>query len=309
MSMAAHPYCRMLACRILHMGACATRRSATGASIPKRSSHGDGGVESVCTLTMLRSAPSSSSSCTRPSSTSSTRLRAWTQPWTTSRYHLHQPQQQQHLRRRRRRQQPQELPRGVCAEAGGANGCGERVTSTENATVKHLAKLVKNRAYREDCGSIVVAGASLLEEIYGSSDSLGEAKVLLLADDAAVPAGMHARRTVHAPEHVMKKAAGLQSVDRVDAVAELAMPPLSGRAGERGGLGEWWLRNFRRDGALRPASPLFLYMQHTKFKSSSMLVCQLRFSNQDLLSGQTDQKLSQIEKKGEFTRQNRPLIL
>lgn len=247
MSMAAHPYCRMLACRMLHRGTPSTRRGAAGASIPKRSSHGGGGVDCVCTPTMLPSAPSTFYSCTRPSSTSSATLRAWTQPWTTTGYHPHHHQPQQQLRRRRRRQQPREMPRGVCAEAGGAAGSGERVTSTENATVKHLAKLVKNRAYREDCASIVVAGAGLLEEIYGSSDSLGEAKVLLLADDAAAPAGVHARRTVHAPEHVIKKAAGLQSVDRIDAVAELAMPPLSGRASEKGGgLGERWLRRFRK---------------------------------------------------------------
>ena len=39
---------------------------------------------------------------------------------------------------------------------------------------------------------------------------------------------MRARRIVRAPEHVLKKAAGLQSVDRVDVVAELATPPLDG---------------------------------------------------------------------------------
>ena len=125
----------------------------------------------------------------------------------------------------------------LCAGGDGADGFGERITSTDNATVKHLAKLVKNRGYREQCGSIVVAGASLLEEIYGGDggDNLGDAKVLFLAEDAVAPppAGVYARRTVYAPEHVMKKTAGLQSVDRVDAVAELAMPPLSGK-GVRG---------------------------------------------------------------------------
>ena len=130
---------------------------------------------------------------------------------------------------------PQERRRGVCTEAAGDTSegqtvsGGERVTSTDNATVKHMAKLVKDRGYREESGSIVVAGAGLLEEIYGGNSSLGDAKVLFLSDDAAAPPnGVNARRTVHAPEHVMKKAAGLQSVDRVDAVAELAMPPLAG---------------------------------------------------------------------------------
>lgn len=123
--------------------------------------------------------------------------------------------------------------RDVCAGAGAARGdAAERVTSTDNATVKHFAKLVKNRAHREQSGSVVVAGANLLEEIYGAPDgaTLPEVKVMFLADDAPVPRGVPARRVVRAPEHVLKKAAGLQSVDRVDAVAELAAPNLDGAA-------------------------------------------------------------------------------
>jgi TrmH family RNA methyltransferase len=123
--------------------------------------------------------------------------------------------------------------RDVCAGAGAARGdAAERVTSTDNATVKHFAKLVKNRAHREQSGSVVVAGAGLLEEIYGAPDgtTLPEVKVMFLADDAPVPSGVPARRVVRAPEHVLKKAAGLQSVDRVDAVAELAAPNLDGAA-------------------------------------------------------------------------------
>ena len=125
--------------------------------------------------------------------------------------------------------------RDVCAGAGAGAARGdaaERVTSTDNATVKHFAKLVKNRAHREQSGSVVVAGANLLEEIYGAPDgaTLPEVKVMFLADDAPVPRGVPARRVVRAPEHVLKKAAGLQSVDRVDAVAELAAPNLDGAA-------------------------------------------------------------------------------
>ena len=123
--------------------------------------------------------------------------------------------------------------RGACASAGAARGdAAERITSTDNATVKHFAKLVKNRAHRVQSGSVVVAGASLLEEIYGAPDGadLPEVKAMFLADDAPVPRGVPARRVVRAPEHVLKKAAGLRSVDRVDAVAELAAPNLDGAA-------------------------------------------------------------------------------
>ena len=55
-----------------------------------------------------------------------------------------------------------------------------------------------------------------------------DARVVFLGEDAETPRGMRARRIVRAPEHVLKKAAGLQSVDRVDIVAELATPPLDG---------------------------------------------------------------------------------
>ena len=99
--------------------------------------------------------------------------------------------------------------------------------------MKHFAKLVKNRTHRVQSGSVVVAGASLLEEIYGAPDgaTLPEVKAMFLADDAPVPRGVPARRVVRAPEHVLKKAAGLRSVDRVDAViAELAAPNLDGAA-------------------------------------------------------------------------------
>ena len=112
-----------------------------------------------------------------------------------------------------------------------AAGREEHITSTDNATVKHFAKLVRNRGYREECGSIVVAGSKILSEVCGGVagvDGVGSALTLFLAEDADVPPGVTARRIVRAPEHVLKKAAGLQSVDRVDAVAELSMPPVVG---------------------------------------------------------------------------------
>ena len=126
--------------------------------------------------------------------------------------------------------------RGARHLATSAAGYEERITSTDNATVKHFAKLVRNRGYREECGSIVVAGSGILSEVCGGGggDAVGSARVLFLADDACVPAGVTASRIVRAPEHVLKKAAGLQSVDRVDAVAELSMPPVAGVAALEG---------------------------------------------------------------------------
>ena len=81
----------------------------------------------------------------------------------------------------------------------------------------------------------------------GGGDAVGSARVLFLADDACVPAGVTASRIVRAPEHVLKKAAGLQSVDRVDAVAELSMPPVVGVAARRGSGSNHEAARARRD--------------------------------------------------------------
>ena len=101
------------------------------------------------------------------------------------------------------------------------------MTSTDNTTVKHFAKLIKSKAHRDASGSVVVAGAGLLEEIYANG-RVEDARVVFLGENAEIPRGMRARRVARAPGHVLKKAAGLQSVDRVDVVAEIATPLLDG---------------------------------------------------------------------------------
>lgn len=106
----------------------------------------------------------------------------------------------------------------------------ERVTSTDNATVKHFAKLVKSKTCRDEFGSVVVCGAGLLAEIYATgAGGVPDAKVVFLGDDAAgLPNGMRALRVVRAPAHVLRKASGLLNTDTVDVVAELATPPIEG---------------------------------------------------------------------------------
>ena len=106
-----------------------------------------------------------------------------------------------------------------------------RVTSTDNAQVKHFAKLVKNRAYRDEKRSVVVAGGDLLTEIFqgAGGDQLPDADVMFARDDVEeLPRGVRARVVIRAPEHVVKKASGLRSADGVDFVASLAMPSIVG---------------------------------------------------------------------------------
>ena len=97
--------------------------------------------------------------------------------------------------------------------------------------MKHFAKLVKNRAYRDEKRSVVVAGGDLLTEIFqgAGGDQLPDADVMFARDDVEeLPRGVRARVVIRAPEHVVKKASGLRSADGVDFVASLAMPSIVG---------------------------------------------------------------------------------
>ena len=104
----------------------------------------------------------------------------------------------------------------------------ERVTSTDNATVKHFAKLVKSKTCRDEFGSVVVCGAGLLAEIDAAIGFFTNYTAAFGDDAAGLPNGMRALRVVRAPAHVLRKASGLLNTDTVDVVAELATPPIEG---------------------------------------------------------------------------------
>jgi len=114
---------------------------------------------------------------------------------------------------------------GRRAHAADADGV-ERVSSAENATVKHFVKLCKSKAYRDERGTVVLSSSVLMRECFGRAGEGREAKTLFVADWAEAPAGIRAKRVIRAPASVLKKCAGVNNADGLDAVGEFASPKI-----------------------------------------------------------------------------------
>ena len=98
------------------------------------------------------------------------------------------------------------------------------MSSAENATVKHFVKLCKSKAYRDERGTVVLSSSVLMRECFGRAGEGREAKTLFVADWAEAPAGIRAKRVIRAPASVLKKCAGVNNADGLDAVGEFASP-------------------------------------------------------------------------------------
>jgi len=97
--------------------------------------------------------------------------------------------------------------------------------STANAYVKHATRLRTSRAYRDVVGTLLLPGSTLLAEAAEAAPDGLHVAVLLLAEGAAVPSGVTAERTLTASPAVLRRVAGVESGDSLDAVAELRAPP------------------------------------------------------------------------------------
>jgi TrmH family RNA methyltransferase len=76
-------------------------------------------------------------------------------------------------------------------------------------------------------GSALLIGRGLIEEVAGACrDTPLRLRTLLLAEGAAVPAGVHALVTLVGTRDVLRRVAGVENGDGLDAVAELDAPPL-----------------------------------------------------------------------------------
>lgn len=106
----------------------------------------------------------------------------------------------------------------------------ERVTSVDNAAVKHFARLCKSKAYRDERGSVVLASSVLVRECFGVGRAR-RAKTLFVGDRARIPEDISADRIVRAPARVMKKCAGVANGDGLDVVGEFEAPKIT-RGGE-----------------------------------------------------------------------------
>jgi RNA methyltransferase, TrmH family len=112
-------------------------------------------------------------------------------------------------------------------EYGNGDDDYEYVSSVENAAVKRLAKLCKNRKFRDDERAVVLASSTLMRECFGTGapgSTKTRARVLFLSDTASVPPGVDAARVLRAPERVMKKCAGVANADGLDVVGEFELP-------------------------------------------------------------------------------------
>ena len=106
----------------------------------------------------------------------------------------------------------------------------ERVTSVDNAAVKHFARLCKSKAYRDERGSVVLASSVLVRECFGVGRAR-RAKTLFVGERARIPEDISADRIVRAPARVMKKCAGVANGDGLDVVGEFEAPKIT-RGGE-----------------------------------------------------------------------------
>jgi len=120
---------------------------------------------------------------------------------------------------------PRRVSTTTRASGAGSDAREERVTSGENPTVKRFAKLCKSKRFREETNSVVLSSSVLMRECFGSAATSREAEVLFVADWADVDAiGVRAKRVIRAPANVLKKCAGVNNADGLDAVGEFEAP-------------------------------------------------------------------------------------
>ncbi len=93
----------------------------------------------------------------------------------------------------------------------------KRITSLQHPLVKHLVKLRKSRAYRQETQSVLLMGNNLIAEIAGSTPI----KLLIASEDTEAPCP--AEETVRVDPAVLKKITALETPQPFAAV--VALPP------------------------------------------------------------------------------------
>lgn len=92
--------------------------------------------------------------------------------------------------------------------------------------VRHAVRLRSDRAYRTEQGAALLVGSVLLAEVAAELRGGLRPRTLLLAVGAATPPGVAAARTLVAPRESLRRVAGVENGDGLDALAELDAPPL-----------------------------------------------------------------------------------
>ncbi|KAF8411342.1 hypothetical protein HHK36_003889 [Tetracentron sinense] len=104
------------------------------------------------------------------------------------------------------------------------------ITSPSNPFVKHCLKLRHSSSYRHSHASALVLGTTPIREISRYQELIRERpttmECLLLLDGAEVPKGLgdSSNRIVRVSSMVMKKLAGVQSIDSIEAIALMRIP-------------------------------------------------------------------------------------
>jgi tRNA G18 (ribose-2'-O)-methylase SpoU len=87
--------------------------------------------------------------------------------------------------------------------------------------VKHCVKLQRNAAYRRECGTAVVVGRDLVDEI---SSHTAVRRLLFVSGAAPPPGAMSGAQAVAVTEAVMQKVTGLDTVGAGVVAAEVEAP-------------------------------------------------------------------------------------
>ncbi len=96
----------------------------------------------------------------------------------------------------------------------------KEISSLQNPLIKHLVKLREDRAYRHECGSVLLSGTKMIREL--SSYSF---LTLLVEIDTPIPSWAKADRVVYVTAAILKKVTGLAHPESLAAEISLPTPP------------------------------------------------------------------------------------
>ncbi len=89
------------------------------------------------------------------------------------------------------------------------------ITSAQHPLVKHLVRLRKEKAYREECRRVLVTGISLVSDL---AKSLPLRRIFISSEGFGIPA----EETIIVTDAIIKKVSGLQNPEGI--IAEVDMP-------------------------------------------------------------------------------------
>lgn len=99
----------------------------------------------------------------------------------------------------------------------------DKITSTDNAYIKHCVKLRDNAKYRQQHGRLLLAGVVPITEIAGANTPL-DVQVAFVPLARECPGFVKPKVIVYVSEPVLKKLAGVESAESIGLVVEMSFP-------------------------------------------------------------------------------------